>query len=48
MAHDIASEIDTEALQNLAIEDRLDRVTEFLNDRGYLARWETVGEHGWG
>ncbi len=48
MAYDIASEIDTEALQNLAIEDRLDRVTEFLNDRGYLARWEAVGEHGSG
>jgi len=27
---------------DLPIEERLEQITEFLNERGYLARWETV------
>lgn len=40
MAREIAQELDTDGLQELPIEERLDRVTDFLNQRGYLARWE--------
>ena len=25
---------------NLPVEERLEQVTQFLNERGYLARWE--------
>jgi predicted ArsR family transcriptional regulator len=39
MAQTIAQELDVD-LDELAPEDRLDHVTEFLNARGYLARWE--------
>ncbi|MBK8049357.1 MAG: ArsR family transcriptional regulator [Anaerolineales bacterium] len=39
MAHEIAQELNTDGLQELPIEERLDRVTDFLNQRGYLARW---------
>lgn len=41
VAHEIARPIDPEGLQQLPIEDRLDQIVAFLNDRGYLARWET-------
>jgi predicted ArsR family transcriptional regulator len=48
MAHQIAGEADLPALRTLPIEERLDRVTDFLNERGYLARWEanTNGAEG--
>ena len=41
VAQEIARPIDMESLQKLPIEDRLDQVVAFLNERGYLARWET-------
>jgi predicted ArsR family transcriptional regulator len=40
MAHELAADLNTEDLQQASPEDRLERVTEFLNQRGYLARWE--------
>jgi predicted ArsR family transcriptional regulator len=40
LAHDFASKVQP-TLTELAVEDRLERVTNFLNERGYLARWET-------
>jgi predicted ArsR family transcriptional regulator len=40
MAHEIASEIDLTALEGQTMEARLTLITEFLNERGYLARWE--------
>ena len=45
MAHTIAQEVDVD-LDELAPEERLDCVTEFLNARGYLARWEHWEEAG--
>jgi predicted ArsR family transcriptional regulator len=42
VAHDIARECDPATLQQLPIEARLERVTSFLNRRGYLARWESI------
>lgn len=50
MAHEIARELDAPALEGdeppsaAQIEARLERVTAFLNQRGYLARWEALGE----
>ncbi len=48
MARQIAGEADLPGLRTLPIEERLDRVTDFLNERGYLARWEanTNGAEG--
>jgi predicted ArsR family transcriptional regulator len=43
MAHEIAAEIDLAALQGQTLETRLALITEFLNERGYLARWEQAG-----
>jgi predicted ArsR family transcriptional regulator len=40
MAHELAADLDRSDLQNVSPEERLDRVTQFLNQRGYLARWE--------
>lgn len=40
IARSIANEADLPALRSLQIEERLDRVADFLNERGYLARWE--------
>lgn len=40
MADEMASEVDLASLEALPLTERLDRVTEFLNERGYLARWE--------
>lgn len=45
MAHEIAAELDAGELQDKSLECRLERVTEFLNERGYLAHWEPVAEH---
>lgn len=39
MAHQFAEELSPQ-LVGLGTEDRLDRVINFLNERGYLARWE--------
>ncbi len=35
-------------MAELPLERRLDRVADFLNQRGYLARWEPVGEDAGG
>lgn len=43
MAHEIAGELDQAGLANAPVELRLARVTDFLNERGYLARWEPLG-----
>lgn len=46
LAQDFAGKIQP-SLTDLSIEERLERVTCFLNERGYLARWE-VDESGEG
>ncbi|NJN81712.1 MAG: ArsR family transcriptional regulator [Caldilineaceae bacterium] len=46
MAHEIASELETPESDDSSIETRLERVTEFLTERGYLARWEACGDDG--
>lgn len=47
MAHEIAGELDPCNEASELVETRLNRVTHFLNERGYLARWEAVrGEGG--
>ena len=40
MADEMAGEVDMASLEALPLDERLDRVTAFLNERGYLARWE--------
>ena len=40
MAHDFCGGFVASELADLPAEQRLDRVTAFLNERGYLARWE--------
>ena len=45
IASEIASELQEKTLKSDDIEGRLELVTEFLSERGYLARWE-VGEDG--
>lgn len=45
MAHEIASELNQEPLRGASIEIRLEQVTEFLNERGYLARWEPATDN---
>ena len=47
LAHDIAAESDLADWDQLPLEMRLERVTAFLNQRGYLARWEE-NSHGAG
>jgi predicted ArsR family transcriptional regulator len=44
MALEIASELDHSALAGQSTEERLQQVTEFLNQRGYLAYWEPVSD----
>jgi len=39
LAHDFAGKVQSD-LAELSVEERLERVTTFLNERGYLARWE--------
>jgi DeoR family suf operon transcriptional repressor len=46
VAHEIARPIDPQKLQQLPIEERLDQIVAFLNERGYLARWEANPEAG--
>jgi predicted ArsR family transcriptional regulator len=48
IAHDIAAELDLHSLRQLPLEARLDRVADFLNQRGYLARWEPVAPEAGG
>ncbi len=47
LAQDFAGKV-LPSLTHLSVEERLERVTCFLNERGYLARWETDenGEDG--
>lgn len=40
LAHEIAAESELNNWSQLPLESRLERVTDFLNQRGYLARWE--------
>lgn len=40
MADEMAAEADMAGLESLPLDERLDRVTAFLNERGYLSRWE--------
>lgn len=42
IARDIAAECDLDSLRQLPLEKRLERVTDFLSQRGYLARWEPL------
>ncbi len=46
IAHQIAGELDVENLADDGLETRLAAVADFLNERGYLARWEQVEEGG--
>ncbi len=46
MADEMASEADMAGLEALPLDERLDRVTAFLNERGYLARWEPCDDDG--
>ncbi|MBW7883569.1 MAG: ArsR family transcriptional regulator [Caldilineaceae bacterium] len=49
MAHEIAEEAGPERLHGLPLEERLEEITAFLNEHGYLARWEVnEGEAGGG
>jgi len=47
LAQDFAGKMQP-TLTDLAIEERLEKVTGFLNERGYLARWETDESAGGG
>jgi len=40
MANEMLAEVDMAGLESLPLDERLERVTAFLNERGYLARWE--------
>lgn len=40
LADEMAAEANLAALEALPLAERLERVTDFLNARGYLARWE--------
>lgn len=40
LAHEIAAEADAGHWEQLPLESRLEHVADFLNQRGYLARWE--------
>jgi predicted ArsR family transcriptional regulator len=48
LAHDIAAESNAGDWDQLSLESRLERVTDFLNQRGYLARWEANDESAGG
>jgi len=47
LAHDFAGKMQP-TLADLPIEERLEKVAGFLNERGYLARWETDESDGGG
>jgi predicted ArsR family transcriptional regulator len=40
LADEMAAEANLAMLETLPLDERLERVTAFLNERGYLARWE--------
>ncbi len=42
LAQEMAQELSLEGVDEHNVEERLGRVSEFLNDRGYLARWEKI------
>lgn len=44
LADEMIAEVDVAHLAALPLTERLDRVTDFLNDRGYLARWEACSD----
>ncbi len=48
IARTIAAECDLAGMAELPLERRLDRVADFLNERGYLARWEPLGAEAGG
>lgn len=47
LAIEMAAEANLADLETLSMPERLDRIIAFLNERGYLARWEPAadGEH---
>jgi predicted ArsR family transcriptional regulator len=45
LAHELAGEMGREELAEAPFEMRLERVTAFLNERGYLAHWERAGNN---
>ncbi len=44
LAHEFAGEIGCDKLEDGTFEARLQRVTDFLNERGYLSHWERVSD----
>ncbi len=48
VAHDMAAESDLAAMQKLRLEERIERVADFLTERGYLARWEPAAAEAGG
>jgi len=44
LAHELAGELSGEEMAEASFETRLERVTAFLNERGYLAHWEHAGD----
>jgi len=45
LAHEFAGELSREEWLNAPFETRLERVTTFLTEHGYLAHWEHVGDN---
>lgn len=45
LAHEFADELCCDELANAPFETRLERITAFLNERGYLAHWERADEN---
>ncbi|MCS6828563.1 MAG: helix-turn-helix domain-containing protein [Caldilinea sp.] len=46
LAAEMAAEAHVEDLEALPLTERLERITAFLNERGYLARWEAADGEG--
>lgn len=46
LADEMIAEVNVTELAALPLPERLDCVTDFLNDRGYLARWEPGADGG--
>lgn len=44
IAHNMAEEMPDYERTDISIEERLERITDYLNQRGYLARWERVDD----
>ncbi len=45
LAHELAGELGGADMAEATFEMRLERVTAFLNERGYLAHWEHAGDN---